>query len=377
MDTLQLTQKLISIPSFVDQSNSEGKLGLWLFDYLNTQFPYLRVEKQQVSTGRFNIIAKDKFPTRVVICDHIDTVQVGNGWNTNPFDPVLKGNKLYGLGATDTKGNVASILSAVKAVGPTKGLMLVFYVDEEYDFAGAKKFVSKYKNNLSPEIIASGDGGSLEIGNACRGLIEVIFAVRGKAGHAGNPQSGNNAVSGAFEIYQEVQKWLTQFSAKELGLSTSNLPWITGGQSKPNSQELGREGNVIPDYCEFAIEVRNASTKLNAKKLVKHVVLSARKKNLKVEKVKIRHDLGAWITKPSDLAPVSKVFNLTKSGFTRSQGYVDLQMFWEAFGKPTCFTFGAGVGSVAHKPNEYIDIRNLEKGEKYWTAFIKEYCSVQ
>ncbi|MEK7521860.1 MAG: M20 family metallopeptidase, partial [Patescibacteria group bacterium] len=369
MDTLEITKKLITIPSFVDSSTNEKEVAQWLFDYLK-QFSWLTVKKQKVQNGRSNIIARDKYPTRVLVCDHIDTVQVVSGWKTDPFQPTLVGKKLYGLGASDTKGNVASLLSAIKNVGPTQGLMLLLYIDEEYDFAGAKSFVAKYKGHMRPEIIASADGGSLEIGNTCRGLIETIFTVLGQAGHSSNPANGKNAILGSFQSLQKFQKELSKDS-------TFNLAWINGGQSKPGTPDLGREGNVISDTCQFGIEIRNADPDLSARTVVAKLTSLLNKKWLKVKDVKIRHDLGAWITNKKDLKAIRKVLGNPKFTPAKGRGYVDLQMFWEAFGKPTCFTFGAGENGVAHKTNEYINIDKLEKGEKYWTAFIAKFEEVR
>ena len=57
LDVVSLTEKLISIPSFVDDNTNEISLGQFVFDYLKNNSK-LKVGKQILSKGRFNVIAK-------------------------------------------------------------------------------------------------------------------------------------------------------------------------------------------------------------------------------------------------------------------------------------------------------------------------------
>jgi len=142
MNTIQLTKKLISIPSWVDKKTNEEKIGEFIYQYLQ-QFSWLTVQKQKVLGKRFNIIAKDRYPTELLLIGHMDTVQPKINWKTNPVKPVIKNSRLYGLGATDMKSGLASILNAITQ-SPTQGVMTLFYIDEEYDFLGSKKFLKEF-----------------------------------------------------------------------------------------------------------------------------------------------------------------------------------------------------------------------------------------
>jgi acetylornithine deacetylase/succinyl-diaminopimelate desuccinylase-like protein len=367
MEIIELTKKLISIPSYVDKNTNEGKIGEFIYQYLK-KFSWLDVEKQYVTKDRFNIIASDRYPTRLTLCDHIDTVQIQSGWKSDPFNPIEKDGKIFGLGASDTKGNVASLLCSIEEAGPTKGLMVLLYVDEEYDFWGMKKFIEKYKDKVKPKIIGSADGGNLELGNACRGLVEINFKVKGKAGHAAIPESGSNAILGSFAAIEKIK-------TKIAGKNTLNIAWIRGGQKLMGYKKLGKEGNIIPDYCEFVLELRIADPNLNAKKVIKMMDMELKKQDLDLISYFIRHDYGAWITKKEELNLETKIAKTKKFTKPEKRGYIDLQMLWEAFGKPVCFTFGAGEPNVCHKANEYIKIDKLEKGKKFWIDLIKAVCS--
>src|SRR3990167_5662653 len=300
MESEKILIDLISIPSYVGKDCSEKNLGEYIFQLLSS-LPWLSVRKELVEKGRFNVIAKDTESPKLLIVDHMDTVQPQSGWKTDPFKATKIEDRIYGLGATDTKGNIANIISAIKYTGPTEGVMYLFYIDEEYDFKGIKRFVKEYKGKINPKIIASGDGGNFEIGCAYRGLIEINVKVKGKSGHSAIPTSGKNAIRASFSAIDKMEKEAEKIRSKVLGKNTFNLAWMNGGQLLQNTNSLGKEGNVIPNYAEFVLEVRTINTKVDAKYIVKSLNNNLIKEGLSIEEIRIRHDLGSWLTDKSEL----------------------------------------------------------------------------
>ena len=205
MNLIEITQKLISIPSFIDSQTNEKEIGDFIYEYLKN-IPYLQVEKQEVENGRFNIIAKDSNDPKLLVTCHMDTVEPKVGWKYNQEE--IGNNKLYGLGSCDMKGGTACILDALKEFDKTNGLALLFYCDEEYDFKGMKKFIEEY--SFKPELILSPEATNLEIINGCKGVIEICFRVKGKTGYAARPKEGNNAINEVIKIIdslkEEIQK---------------------------------------------------------------------------------------------------------------------------------------------------------------------------
>lgn len=381
MDVLTLTKKLISIPSYVGKDCDEQKIGQFIFEYLK-QFAWLKVVKQPVKNGRFNILVTDNSPTKVILCGHLDTVQPRNGWKTKPLKPTLINNKLYGLGASDMKSGVAAILSSLTDLEETKGLMVFLYVDEEYDFLGMKQFLKEYRYKIKPELVISGDGSAMNLVNGCRGLIEINFLVKGITGHAGKPELGKNAIQISNETVKNMtQILISQYSNKELGASTCNLAYIQGGldlrQSLKDRTSFGKEGNNIADLCEVVIDIRTADKNLNAKTVVKLLKSEVEKFGGILESFTIRHDLGCWITPKSDLNRVKDIANKTSQidfANSGSFGYIDTQMIWQQFNKVSCFTLGAGGEGTAHKPNEYVEIKKLDQLTTIFKNLIFAYA---
>jgi len=86
------------------------------------------------------------------------------------------------------KSGLAAMILAATDKNIPKNIGFLFYIDEEYDFAGIKKFISDYGKKLKPKSIISLDGSELEIANGCRGLIEISATVKGISCHAATPE---------------------------------------------------------------------------------------------------------------------------------------------------------------------------------------------
>lgn len=379
MDTQDLIKKLISIPSFVDGKTDEQKIGQFIFEYLQ-KFPFLKVEKQMVKNGRFNIIAKDAYPTRLLLNGHMDTVQPKSGWLTDQYNPVIKNGKLYGLGAADMKSNVAAMLSVLQKFEKTKGLTMLFYIDEEYDFLGMKTFIEKYQSKLKPEVIISGDGNDMTIGNGCRGLIEITIRAKGLSGHASQPSVGKNAIVLSVKAINQLKSYLTKnYASTELGKTTCNLAYLQGGLylgEKDKKLIIGREGNNIADIAEFVLDIRTADEKLDANTVIQIMKDLLQQNELSLLQAVIRHDAMPWITPKKQLTQIEEIVQqVTPVRYKNPgiNGYSDMQMIWEAFGKIPTFTFGAGSGKTCHQANEYIRIQDIQNLEAIYQQLIQKF----
>lgn len=81
----------------------------------------------------------------LAILAHLDVMPAGNGWKTDPFDPVIKDGNLYGRGASDDKGPGMAAYYAMKAlkdmgVVPNKKVRFIVGTDEESNWTGMKRY---------------------------------------------------------------------------------------------------------------------------------------------------------------------------------------------------------------------------------------------
>jgi len=187
---------------------------------------------------------------------------------------------------------------------------------------------------------------------------------------------------GAMAALSNLKKYLARFRHPIMGGTSFNLAYIHGGTeltmsmgSNNRLKEVGKAGNVVPDICEFTIDIRPAKPDLNADEVVKFLEKEFKDLGLGFELAERKHDLGAWYTDREELQSFSRITKETvgRSNFAdpRSTGYLDLQMLWEATERPTAFMFGGGIGSTAHKPDERIKISDLVKTRDFFLKVME------
>lgn len=380
MDTLRLLKKLILIPSYVDEKNNEKEIGDFIYQYLK-QIPFLfKIEKQKVEGKRFNVIASDGAKPKLLLIAHMDTVEP-RGWKKhNPFKATIEGNRLYGLGSMDMKAGLAAILSSLKDFKKTNGLMLIFYCDEEYDFKGMKKFINKFK--ISPQLAVSVEPTDLKIWNGARGIIKVSFQVEGLTAPASRPDQGRNAILGAVEAVKYLERVLKKYKTKNTGFSICNLSAIFGGlnlgKGKNGKYIISQKGDAIPDIAEVMLDIRSGHPALKATIVRKVLDKFLSKNSFKLKDFVIYHDLGAFYTEPKKLKSVEKIIKDTIGEVDyldlRQMGYQDIQMISEKL-RVASISFGLR-GGHRHQPDEWINIKDLDKIKKFCQNLIRKYCSV-
>lgn len=226
----ELLPKLINLSSI---SGNEAELGDFLAEYLQSQG--FTVEKLLVDGTRRNVYARIGTP-KVLLQAHMDVVP--------PFVPASEDAEyIYGRGACDTKGSIASMILAAQQA-KEKGVTdfgLLFTVDEEVEFAGAIQAQSLVKE-LGAFLIV-GEPSQLKPVNAHYGILVMTIVCTGKTAHSSEPQLGDNAIDTLLEVMAGPVKQL-KIAEKTL----MSLVRISGGVAD----------NVIPDKAEALLSFRIA-----------------------------------------------------------------------------------------------------------------------
>lgn len=377
MDLVALTRKLVSIPSSVNYDVNERELADFITTYIQ-ELGYLKFEKQVVEGERYNIIAHDGSPPRLMFCCHMDTVQASGVWQHDPFGGEVLEDRLYGLGSSDMKGGTACLLHALTAFHQTKGLWLLFDVDEEYYFKGMKQFLSTYQ--VHPELAVFPEPG-LEIHNGHRGVLEVSFRVRGTTGHASRPQEGKNAILGATHAVDSLIEHLNNFSDPVLGDSSCNLAFLRGGVDKGEDAQgklvIDERANKIPDIAEVVLDLRPATNRLRVQTVLDILDSSLTAEGFRMEKPENRLELGLLLIPPERLsgfeAIVKEVLGKASYADISQYGYGEGQLLHERLGVD-CVYFGPGP-DTAHQVDEYVSIAQLKQIREVFARLIEQYCS--
>lgn len=237
MNLFELTRHLIDIPSV---SGDEEAVGFFLRDYLENLG--WTVELQAVSENQNNVIAYLNETPRVFLSTHMDTVP-----------PTILATeddeKIYGRGACDAKGIIASQIFAAENLRKEgiSDIGLLFTVDEEQGSSGARK-ANEHRIAARCEYMINGEPTDLDLAIGSKGSLRFNIKTKGIAAHSAYPEQGESAIEKLLEILTDVLK--TEFPADEFfGETTNNIGLISGGLKT----------NVIAPFAEAGLHIRLAT----------------------------------------------------------------------------------------------------------------------
>ncbi|MBN1924057.1 MAG: M20/M25/M40 family metallo-hydrolase [Nanoarchaeota archaeon] len=329
MMVVKLARDLLKIPS---PSGEEKKLGEFLVKRLEKNF----VVKTQKVGDRFNVLATIGTPN-LLLTTHLDTV---------PEQLRLRedGKWLYGRGACDAKGIIASmIVAAEKAVkAGLKDFGLLFDVSEESDFSG----INKALKIVNPKFVIVGEPTNFRIVKGQKGLLGIKIQCLGKSAPGSTPKKGISAINKILNLLSKINS-IKLPNEKFLGETTLNIGKIKGGSA----------ANVVADYAEAIIELR--TTKPNKE------VLNLIYKYLPEKNVNVEYSFEPVKVKEIDWVKEFKLKEIVVPYFTE-------MYFWTK--KAKAIVFGPGEYKYAHSSNERIRKSDLIKGSEIYFKMIKRFA---
>ncbi|KYH30352.1 MULTISPECIES: YgeY family selenium metabolism-linked hydrolase [Clostridium] len=204
-DMINFLIEMIRIPSF---SGEEKKLALTIKNEM------MKLEFDEVTIDNLgNVIGRIGNGSKTIAIDaHMDTVQVGDGelWRINPFEGIMVDNVIYGRGAADQKGGIASMVYAgriIKEMGLYNEYTIYFIgtVMKEEGEGVAWQYIIK-EDNIIPDLVIITEPTNLNIYRGSRGKVELMVTVKGLPCDASAPQRGMNAIYEALPIIDELRK---------------------------------------------------------------------------------------------------------------------------------------------------------------------------
>jgi acetylornithine deacetylase len=211
-------------------------------------------ERQTVAPGRDNIIARTSpsgTPQTLILEAHQDTVPIDN-MTIAPFAAAIEGNRLYGRGACDIKGGLASMLAAFARLAREKprgaaNVVMACSVDEEHTFLGVQHLVKK---GIKADMAVVAEPTSLNIVHAHKGVARWVLTVPGRSCHSSSPEQGTNAIYRMGRLLLAIEAYADHLRTTVidplLGPATLSVGRIEGGTSV----------NTVPDRCRIEIDRR-------------------------------------------------------------------------------------------------------------------------
>jgi len=366
---VSLLKKLISINS-ENPGGNEFRIARFAGDYLSRLG--LKIQIYEFKEKRSNLIAllegKDR-KRSLLLTPHLDTVPRGNSWTMDPFAGKVSGGKMYGLGATDRKGDLAAAMEAVTSIVESGrkleyNLILAATADEETgSHCGIIPLLEKRILNPDAAVVLDADDFSIVV--AQKGLIHLTVSVRGRRAHGAYPWLGDNAIEKAAAAIAEIGKhrFPSPFH-KYLRPPTANVGTIRGGDKV----------NVVADHCVFELDIRFLPGTPAARILseLKSLLKKNAGRNYKITVNSLQQPYSIGLDHPlvEHLQRAMRSHHV-KPQVNGSEGATVITFFQER-GIPAVAT-GFGCEGCNHISDEYVKLDNLYKGAGILETFLRDY----
>jgi acetylornithine deacetylase len=322
-----LTRRLVDIDS---TTGREGACGRVLADYLRGRG--FTVREQPVDADRFNVLATLDAP-RVTLSTHVDCVP--------PYFPSrIEGTRVYGRGACDAKGILASQVEAVERLrtGGVTDVGLLFVVGEERGSDGA--LVANAQAPETSRFLVNGEPTDNRLGLATRGVYRVRLHAGGRAAHSSYPELGESAIEKLLDVLVGLRSlpWPVD---PDMGRTHYNIGLIDGGVAH----------NVIPAHAVAEILFRTVGDAGEVRRMLAAAVGPA----VRIEEI-------------LDAAPVRMH---TVPGFeTAAFPYMTDIALLPRWGRP--LLYGPGSILVAHTDDEFVEVAHLERAVTDYVVLARE-----
>ena len=413
-ELIKLTQDLIRIPSVRSQKegSNEEKVAIFVSHLLEGMG--LDVVVEEVEPGSPNVIAvlqgESEGPCLMFEC-HTDVVTEGDAseWKYGPYEGRLVGNRIYGRGACDTKGNLAATIKAVQAISRSgasfKGrILLGILVDEEGMMTGVKHFIRQgWAGGIHAAIICEPVDNQLCITQ--KGALRAELITIGKMSHGAMPLTGFNPIPPMISILERMRQ-LEEEEIERLGKDVFlGYPSIT-----PTVLQAPVRGepqlNVVPHQCKALLDIRTVPGQPHEalKKQLEEIVREEeRSVNTSLDSGplrEIRETLEKNLSKGMSFQSKLNVFEdrpWTKT--SREERIVQAVSkairsvtgeepiyggvpgatdgtFLSAWAAIPIVTIGAGKWMIPHQKDEWVSVEDLELTAKIYATSALEYLRV-
>lgn len=393
-DLIALTQDLIRIPTL----NPPGENYRDICDYLDR-----RLSRSGFATELIRAYGtpgdSDKFPRWNIVArregehagdcvhfnSHTDVVEVGHGWTTDPFGGALIDGKIFGRGACDMKGGLATSIIAAEAFieefSTFHGAIEISgTADEESGGYGGVAYLAE-KGYFDPDrvqhVIIPEPLGHDRVCLGHRGGWWAEIETKGEIAHGSMPFLGDcavrhmGAVLDRFEthLFPAMAKRTTDMPVIPEGArqSTMNINSIHGGQAEQADDFTGLPAHCVPDSCRIVIDRRfldeEPLDQVRGEVTALLEGLKETREKFDYDLREINHVLPSMTDRDAPIAATLAGQIETVLGkpaeFVASPGTYD-QKHIDRIGRlKNCVAYGPGILELAHKPDEYIVVDDM------------------
>lgn len=239
---LDLLRELIATPSF---SKEEAQTAGIITRFLGVH----GIEHSRILNNvyAYNKHFSKELPT-ILLNSHHDTVKPNKGYTLDPFSPIEREGRLYGLGSNDAGGPLVSLIATFlyfyDKAGLPFNLLLAATAEEEISGLDGVEMLLPHLGNISFGIV--GEPTQMQMAVAERGLLVLDCTAHGVAGHAARNE-GENALYKALDDIRWIRDYHFEKVSPLLGPVKMSVTVI-------NTENKAH--NVVPPVCQFVVDTR-------------------------------------------------------------------------------------------------------------------------
>ncbi len=287
----------------------------------------------------------------VILSGHLDTVPIGTHWSRDQGE--VEGGRIYGRGAADMKGAVASMLHAATILKRRKVPFTIFLTTDEEDKMTGAFALSELDLLKEAKGVIIGEPTDLIPAYKEKGISRFRLSTHGTAAHASQPWLGDNAITRMGRLLEKLSQ-LPNIPEIQTEDMTVCVATIRGGT----------KSNVVPDNCEVEIDTR-FPTPLTYRK-VRTIIMD----QLMGESYDIQmlYELEAYATDPeSEFSRMIK--ELSGADLITVPYATEAPVF--AAQNPNVIVCGPGGLNMAHVDDEYVERYRLERATDLYVAIAR------
>jgi acetylornithine deacetylase len=344
-DAIGLLKKLIATPSF---SKEEDNTAALLEDFL---------EKRGITTHVFlkNVWAKNKYfdesKPSVLLNSHHDTVKPNKGYTLDPFSPIVKDDKLFGLGSNDAGGCLVSLMAVFRHFYNRQDLKynVVLAATAEEEISGHNGIEALLPRLPKMDFGIVGEPTQMHMAVAEKGLMVLDALAIGKAGHAAR-EEGESAL---YKAIKDIE-WIIQHRFEKVSPLLGPVKMSVTVIETENKQH-----NVVPAQCKYVIDCR--VNELYTFEEILEVLNTNLKSELKPRSTRLR----------SSSIPLEHP--LIQTGIAMGREY---------YGSPTTsdkalmnfstLKMGPGDSARSHTADEFIYLKEIEDGIAMYIELLEK-----
>ncbi len=382
MSPESILKELVQIPSVNPDGDpgtaltGEGDCAAWVADFLREAGAEVWID--EVLPERPNVVGRffsevgdsdSENKPKILFAPHTDTVGVG-GMTIDPFGGEIRDGKLWGRGASDTKGTMAGMLWAIAQVAKRDDgfeklgarVGFVGLMGEETAQPGSIHFAEKYRGQWDFAIV--GEPTELDVVYCSKGCVWVEIKTHGKSAHGSTPERGENAIAKMLPVFEaldtELRAELAAYSHPILGDSTLNLGMIRGGNRT----------NIVPAECVVSVDFRETPSLHEAGGSV------AKLRDL-VKRRGWADDVEVVVTNDSIPMDTDAELDFVKRFEPLDSKLVGAPWFCDAArladGDIPAVAVGPGNIAQAHTEDEFLALDDLQAGAEFYLAYLDSF----